>query len=117
MAFPYREITHAFDELPLFGGFTDWRKDDWTYAAHAAGTATVRDYGEHGWEVTDIAVQSHRRGKGAEPYWVSSETYLQPTHPLFVLIKAALEGPARKQVADTISEARSGFSIRPGKAA
>ena len=113
---PFTEFDHAFEELPLFGGFTDWRKDEWTYGAMASGTATIRVHGPEEWCVSDIAVTSHRRGRAGEPVWVSQATYLHPTHPLFGLIKAALEGPAKADIEAAIAE-RRGNVLRMGRAA
>lgn len=109
---PCIDIEHEFEELPLFGGFTDWRQDTWTYAAQASGTATVRVYRES-WEVIEVQMDTHRRGTGSEPYWVSSKAYLPSDHPLFKLVKGALEGPRADAVDASIAEDR----VKSGRAA
>ena len=69
---------------------------------------TVRVYRES-WEVIEVQMDTHRRGTGSEPYWVSSKAYLPSDHPLFKLVKGALEGPCSDAVDASIAEDRVKF--------
>ena len=100
---PRNEHSYPFDDLPLFGGASE----DETYAAYASGTAEIHEDHDGNWHVAGVVIDCHPTS-GA---WLPRFRTLPADHPLYGLIKTALEGPCAAKVENSIRDNNSGWEM------